>query len=54
MDPAKKMRTGSLMRKDYSMQKKASEAEIQAAKSKAMAGGMPEEVANNIFTKYKE
>ena len=58
MDPAKKMRTGSLMRKDYSMQKEATKAELEAAKEKAMnppsgKPGMPAEVADRIFTKYK-
>ena len=58
MDPAKKMRTGSLMRKDYSMQREATKAELEAAKEKAMnppsgKPGMPAEVADRIFTKYR-
>jgi hypothetical protein len=53
MDPAKKMRTGSLMRKDYGLQNKATEAELQAAKQKAVDNGFDREVAEDVFAKYE-
>ena len=53
MDPAKKMRTGSLMRKDYGLQNKATEAELHAAKERAVNNGFDPKVAEDVFAKYE-